>query len=57
MKIIKITNNLFDAFTFDGWENWSRWSKDKSGYLKQIGGNPVEGFLKNLIIKKLSEVK
>ncbi len=57
MKIIKITNSLFDAFTFDGWENWSRWSKDKSGYLKQVGGTEVSGFLKNLIIKKLTEIK
>ncbi len=57
MKIIKISNSLIDCFMFDGWENWSRWSKSRDGYIKQVAGKQVDGFMKNLIIKKLTEGK
>lgn len=55
MKVINISNSLIDVFAFDGWENWSRWTKDRRGFLTQIGGEPVTGFLKNIIIKKILE--
>ncbi len=54
MKIIYIYKNLIDVFTGEGWDNWSRWEKSKSGFLKQIGGKPVPGFIKNIIIKELT---
>ncbi len=57
MKIIKLNNHLYDAFVYDGWENWSRWNKDKRGFFTQVGGPVATGFIKNLIIKKLSEIK
>ena len=57
MKVIKISNHLFDVFMFDGWEQWSRWTKDKTGFMKQIGGAPVAGFIKANIIKGLSDLK
>ena len=55
MKVIKINNHLIDVFLFDGWEHWSRWTKDKGGFLKQISGNPVMGFVKANIIKELTK--
>lgn len=57
MKTIKISSKLVDVFTGDGWENWSRWEKSKTGFLKQVGGAEITGFGKAIIIKKLSEVK
>ena len=28
-KVISVTNNLFDLFWGDGWENWARFKWDK----------------------------
>ena len=55
MKVLNVNNHIFDVFTFSGWENWSRWNKDRRGFLTQIGGEPVTGFMKSIIIKKLTE--
>ena len=54
MKKIYINKHLVDVFTGDGWENWSRWEKSKTGFLKQVGGSPIPGFLKAIIIKELT---
>ena len=51
MKTIKITTHLFDVFIGDGCENWSRWSKSKDGFIKQIGGKDVPKFVKHSIIE------
>ncbi len=55
MKLLKVNSHVVDVFSFNGWENWSRWNKDKRGFITQIGGEPVTGFLKSLIIKKILE--
>lgn len=39
-KIIKITESLFDVFTGDGWENWSRFKK-QGKILRLVGGAPL----------------
>ncbi len=53
MKLYPIFKSLIDVFTEDGWEHWSRWSIDKRGFIKQVGGEPITGFPKTVIIKEI----
>lgn len=54
MKIIKITNHLYDCFVGDGWENWSRWRVDSSGKIAFLKGkeNKVAKFGLSRILKE-----
>ena len=55
MKIIYVTETVFDAFTGDGWENWSRWTS-RDGKLHQIGGKENQ-FMKYKLAKHFKENK
>lgn len=55
MKIIYVTKTVFDAFTGDGWENWSRWTT-REGKLHQIGGKENQ-FMKYKLAKHFKENK
>ena len=52
MKVIKITNHLVDVFMGDGWENWGRFFRSKTGVISQIGGNPLPKYILAELFKK-----
>lgn len=48
--IRQISHNLFDVFTGEGWENWTRF-KRVNGRLNLVGGTAVSKELYNTLIK------
>lgn len=57
LTLRQVTNNLVDVFHGEGWENWSRWYINPSGYIKQVGGTEPEKPIRSTIINSLRKDK
>jgi hypothetical protein len=53
MKVYPVTSYLFDVFFGDGWENWSRWTRSKSGFITMVGGKNPPAIIKAAIINSV----